>query len=537
MSQPNSPPPRYDDPDRPLSPHSPPQSYSQPIPEPEPPRRPHLRSKRSIMDEILPIPTSYSTPTEPSMTFASSLRRSGSLAVLLIFFVTIIFMVSTDETESTVGGLGLKSIFGVGSSAGEGGAGWVGMELEKPQEEVDDTVGNPLSKPDFEKYIMLHTLPDKAVDLTTPGKRIVFIGDVHGSLDPLHRLMDKISFDEAQHRIIHVGDLIAKGEKNNEVLSWMRQRRVSGVRGNHDQPVLQWRAWMEWAGGDDYLAFVDSIGAGGGKSVATALNKANKMYPTDWEWGGQHWQIAKLISRSNYLYLSQLPLTLHIPSLHTIVVHAGLLPVDPLKPSLALSQPLVAAAAVNSSAASYDSSSARRTEELSILFDIPQNQEPWNLINMRSVYEKGKKKGTVTKASDVGTPWSEIWAREMKRCAGAGAWGDTENDETAVEGVQVDDAALDKIEESDEMVQRDKRKKSKAGKQIDCSPLTVIYGHAAGRGLDIKPFSKGIDTGCVYGRQLTALVLGDTKGLQGQTVRVGDHHGVLVSVECEKGGL
>lgn len=78
----------------------------------------------------------------------------------------------------------------------------------------------------------------------------------------------------------------------------------------------------------------------------------------------------------------------------------------------------------------------------------------------------------------------------------------------------------------------------------------------AGRGLDIKPFSKGIDTGCVvsgtfshgslggcplirsqYGRQLTALVLGDIRKLKGRPVRVGDHQGMLVSVDCQKGGL
>ena len=40
-----------------------------------------------------------------------------------------------------------------------------------------------------------------------------------------------------------------------------------------------------------------------------------------------------------------------------------------------------------------------------------------------------------------------------------------------------------------------------------------------------------------YGKSLTALVLGDLSGLQGDSVTVGDHHGVLVDVECEEGGL
>lgn len=39
-----------------------------------------------------------------------------------------------------------------------------------------------------------------------------------------------------------------------------------------------------------------------------------------------------------------------------------------------------------------------------------------------------------------------------------------------------------------------------------------------------------------YGQQLTALVLGDTAGLDGKKVRVDKHKGVLVSVDCKSGG-
>lgn len=37
------------------------------------------------------------------------------------------------------------------------------------------------------------------------------------------------------------------------------------------------------------------------------------------------------------------------------------------------------------------------------------------------------------------------------------------------------------------------------------SPVTVYYGHDASRGVVIKPFSNGLDSGCVYGRSLTAI--------------------------------
>lgn len=61
--------------------------------------------------------------------------------------------------------------------------------------------------------------------------------------------MSKISFDPSKDTLIHVGDLIAKGDKNEEVLQWMIKHSIQGVRGNHDQPV-------SWTTANEYISDV-----------------------------------------------------------------------------------------------------------------------------------------------------------------------------------------------------------------------------------------------------------------------------------------
>lgn len=95
------------------------------------------------------------------------------------------------------------------------------------------------------------------------------------------------------------------------------------------------------------------------------------------------------MAAGHYAYLLSLPLVLHIPTLHTFVVHAGLLPLDPNRSVTSGRQPLAhipAPPSVSTEAASNKNISVlRRAQEAAILTDIPQNIDPWVVLNMRSI--------------------------------------------------------------------------------------------------------------------------------------------------------
>ncbi len=69
--------------------------------------------------------------------------------------------------------------------------------------------------------------------------RTIVVGDIHGCYDELQDLLERIAFG-AEDRVVCVGDLVVKGEKNREVLDlFMSDERFSSVLGNHDRAVMR----------------------------------------------------------------------------------------------------------------------------------------------------------------------------------------------------------------------------------------------------------------------------------------------------------
>lgn len=130
--------------------------------------------------------------------------------------------------------------------------------------------------------------------------RTIVIGDIHGCFDELTDLLELVEL-RSDDRVIAVGDLIVKGEKNREVLDlFIDDERFSSVIGNHDRALRQ-----RWRG------------------EAVRLTKAQQRASTE-----------LAANRERYAsYLKSLPYVIDLDS--HLVVHAGVRPGVPLKHQMA----------------------------------------------------------------------------------------------------------------------------------------------------------------------------------------------------------
>ncbi len=95
-------------------------------------------------------------------------------------------------------------------------------------------------------------------------------------------------------------------------------------------------------------------------------------------------------------------------------------------------------------------------------------------MNIRSILSDG----TITRSNKKGVPWADFWNLAMDKCTGFATSFDSDPND--------DNKGIPMLS-----------KGPKIGDKVTfpCHPFTVIYGHSASRGLDIKPWTKGLDSG------------------------------------------
>lgn len=236
------------------------------------------------------------------------------------------------------------------------------------------------------------------LSLAQVKNRLVIVGDVHGCLDELKRLMEKVRYSPETTTVILVGDLVAKGPASAEVIRFVKSHKMISVRGNHED-----------------------------NAMLAHYKAGTSKYSTRPDYNF----VKSELTTEEIEFIKEFPLSVTIPELRLQIVHAG---VDPGKKGYPI-----------------------------------HHQDFADLIRIRCVDENGKT---------------------------------TKDDPSA---------------------------KRKLWGPLYTGPPYIVFGHDAKRRLQVHPWARGIDTGCVYGGSLTALVVNDTRDLQNWMARA-----ELVSVPAAK---
>ena len=366
---------------------------------------------------------------------------------------------------------------------------------------------------------LLYSLPDPPlIPASQPppssSPRLIIIGDVHGQLGCLRALLAEVGYDAARRdRVVLAGDMINKGADSAGVVALAMEQGFAGVRGNHEDKVLRIFALAEAvraAAGSDAAA-ADWEEATLSKSDRAALATARSLTPVQRDW---------IAARPLLLRLDAADIVLGSSdgnnegrerprgSDEVVVVHAGVVPGVPL-----------------------------------------QDQDPWALMSMRTLLYPSKKGrlhsedravfevAVRTKLKDLhptAAPPSdaEVEAEERRLLerytSRSPSNGDTDADD--------DDEPMiteDKIPIAVPVDTREGRSWAKAWNEIQrgqpagSGRTTVVYGHDARKGLNIKDYTFGLDSGCIKGGRLTALVFEPDEAAE---TGVGRR---LVSVPCQ----
>lgn len=161
-------------------------------------------------------------------------------------------------------------------------------------------------RPRYDNMTLLGALPSEYVPTSKNKRRLIVIGDIHGMLDPLDRLLEQCEYDSRRDHLIAVGDMVNKGNSSAAVVSRLMELGASAVRGNHEDRVLLTLADLESrAGVEANLAspYADAH-RGESKDLKTALSLDAEQI----EW------------------LKSLPVILTVDPLSVYIVHAGLVP-------------------------------------------------------------------------------------------------------------------------------------------------------------------------------------------------------------------
>ncbi|KAF3935986.1 hypothetical protein ABW20_dc0103706 [Dactylellina cionopaga] len=320
----------------------------------------------------------------------------------------------------------------------------------------------------YNPYIKLANLHQDYIPTRegTPKKHLIFIGDVHGMLDEFQELMKLLGregFLEHSH-VVLAGDFISKGPDSVGVLDMAMKLKVSCVRGNHEDEVMRvyWKLQKSLEEAKD-----DKEEILGERSVEDSDKENDNDDDKDDDEEHEHADKQKKKHKNKDKKKKKHHKNKKNKHHRQKYKHSDILLAKALTPSHA--------AFIDACPLILKLDSVPHLGDVAVVHAgmIPgvelKHQRPGVLMNIRSFIKDMPTPGR------KGVHWTKLWNQYMKS-------------------------------------------------RSEGEKLTVVYGHDARRGLDLKRYTKGLDTNCVRGGRLTALVV--SGGKHGRTQ--------VVSVKCRE---
>jgi hypothetical protein len=320
-------------------------------------------------------------------------------------------------------------------------------------------------RPSFSDMIHMKTLDERHI----PGKhdkkdaaRLIFVGDIHGCKEELQALLKKVQFDPKKDHLVTTGDMIAKGPDSLGTVDLLREIGASCVRGNNEDRILLLAHDL-----NSSLLRHNGGSAGGNTSLEKSSSPLSK--PPDESLSGS-------LNADQINYLQSCPVILkvgQVKALHgdVVVVHAGLVPGVPLDDQDPISVMTMRTIDLHSHTPSKDGKEGSEKDEKGGPKMVGKKKIPPPMTKNPSMIRPVRKLA-------YNVHWAKLWNHFQKMLPEFKEWSDEER-------------------------------------------TVVVYGHDSKRGLEVKKWSKGLDSGCYSGGRLTALVVGR-----------GRWNEKLVSVKC-----
>jgi serine/threonine protein phosphatase 1 len=115
--------------------------------------------------------------------------------------------------------------------------------------------------------------PEPVLPSVPEGSAVYAIGDIHGRLDLMSRLLEQVRADAERHsedlerRLIFLGDYVDRGPESRKVVEFLRRRPLPGfahvfLLGNHEEAMLDFidgrsdgLAWLSYGGLETLMSY------------------------------------------------------------------------------------------------------------------------------------------------------------------------------------------------------------------------------------------------------------------------------------------